>query len=84
MKTLKQGTIKRLHVNRHVMGANRKTGADDYALTIQTSKGPIRTNAAWVEGKCRFVQAGGIHNIKPLKCGARAWIETRAEVNYNE
>lgn len=79
MKTLKQGTIKRLHVNRHVVAANRKQGRDDPALTIQTSSGPIRTKLADIMGPSQLIQAK-----KPLPCGAKVWIYTKAEVNYLE
>lgn len=66
---LRAGTLKRLHVNRHVMAANKRDGTDLPALTVQTSAGPLRARAVEVLGPSRLVQSG-----------ARAWLETRAEV----
>lgn len=79
MKTLKAGTIKRLHVNRHVMAANRRTGDSQPALTVQTSNGPYRGKYIRISGGSTFVQSS-----KPLSCGARAWIKTKAEVTIYE
>jgi hypothetical protein len=73
MKTIKQGTIKRIVVNRHKIRAGHKQ-----PLSIQTSKGPI---------PAREVYIGGASSVfympdKPLKCGARVWIYTEAAVTY--
>lgn len=77
MTTLFAGTIKRIHVDRRVIAQNRKSGGDEPAWTIQTSKGPI---------KCRFWNivgaASGRQGAKPLSCGARMYIETTAQLVY--
>lgn len=78
LQRLAAGTIKRLHVNRHVIAANRKTGKRDPALTIQTSSGPFRALAVNILGPSTMVY----HPDKPLSCGAVAWIETRATVEF--
>lgn len=79
MKMLPASTIKRIHVNRQVLARNLKTGRNDRAITVQTSKGPLQGYQVEVYGKTRVVQArpGG---PKPLKCGARVWVETRSAV----
>lgn len=79
MNVLPASTIKRLHVDRHVIKRNRKTGATDPAITIQTSRGPLKAVRAEIAGPCTFVYSPG----KPLKCGAELWIETHAQVNYS-
>jgi hypothetical protein len=81
MKVLPKGTIKRVHVNRHVLAGNLKHGRNDAALTIQTSRGPLPASVVEMRGTCRLVQAG-LSAPKPLSCGARVWVETRGEVRY--
>lgn len=76
MKTLPAGTIKRVHVDRRVIAANTKTGRTDPPITVQTSKGPLKAMAVHIEGPSRFVYSPA----KPLGCGARLWIVTRAEL----
>jgi hypothetical protein len=76
------GTIKRLHVDKQIIARNRKEGRDDPTLTIQTSKGSFKASVVLVDGPCKFIQAGPASGRKPLSCGARVWVETRAKVVY--
>lgn len=71
----KLGTLKRLHVDRKVMAQNKKASKQMPALTIQTSAGPLKAMKVKIHGPSMLVQSG-----KPLSCGARAWLETRAVV----
>lgn len=73
---LKAGTIKRLHVNQHHLRANRKDGGKRPVFTIQTTKGPYYGHHVDIKGPSQLVARPD----KPLSCGARIWIETRAEV----
>jgi hypothetical protein len=73
--TIRKGLVKRLHVNQQVIRSNRKSGKDLPAVTVQVSSGPIRCKRAVIHGPSVLMQA-----TKPLSCGARVWIETRAEV----
>ncbi len=77
MKEIKEGIIKRIHVDRRILAQNRKSGKDLPAWTIQTSKGPIKARRVLVRGPTAMVQGA-----KPLKCGARMYIETWAPVRY--
>lgn len=77
MKTLKSGTIKRIHVDRQVLAKNRKYGTFDPAYTIQTSKGSIKAHVVQIDGFLEFNQ----HN-KQLSCGARMYGVTHSEVRY--
>lgn len=70
------GTIKRLHVDKHIIASNNKYGRDDPPLTVQTSKGPIKATCVRINGPSEFIY----RPHKPLSCGARAWIETTSEV----
>lgn len=77
MKTLKAGTVKRIHVDRHVLAWNRKHGANAPAYTIQTSKGSIKTKIIVVHGTLVFDQT-----MRQLSCGARMYGITHAKVEY--
>lgn len=77
LTTIREGLIKRIHVDRRVLATNAKHGRNDPAWTIQTSKGPIKCSIWSVKGKTKASPPG-----KKLSCGARMWIETTAEVEY--
>jgi hypothetical protein len=74
---LHKGTIKRIHVNQHHLRANRKDGGKRPVITVQTSKGPVYADHVDIKGESSLV----FRPEKPLSCGARIWIETRAEVH---
>lgn len=71
---LQPGTIKRIHVDKQVIAQNRIYGRNDPAITVQTSKGPIKARSVKVFGKSEMIY----RPEKPLSCGARAWLETKA------
>lgn len=79
MKSIRRDIVKRIHVIQANLRANRKDGGNRPVFTIQTSSGPIRARKVEIIGKSTLV-----NSPKPLKCGARVWIETRAEVKYQE
>jgi hypothetical protein len=70
------GTLKRIHVNQHVIRTNKKTGAHDAVSTIQWRNKSYRFSTIEITGASRMIYSPD----KPLSCGARVWIETRAEV----
>lgn len=89
LRYLKAGTVKRIHVDRRVMRANLQDGTNKPALTVQTSKGPMKARRVTVLGYSEMEQAGPeysevdgrlIRTINPLSCGARAWLRTTAAV----
>ena len=65
-----------VHVNQHVIKANRKTGKTDPVLTVKTYKSNTYCHEAEILGPSKVVHSP----FKPLGCGARVWIETEAEV----
>lgn len=72
---LPAGTVKRIHVDRRVVAQNRKSGGNEPALTVQTSKGPIKARIVTIKGTVTFDQTA-----PQLSCGARIYGYTRAEV----
>ena len=73
--TLRKGTIKRIHVNQANLRANRKDAGTRPVFSVRTSKGVVWGHEVDIRGTSKL-----IHPDKPLSCGARIWIETRAEV----
>lgn len=65
-----------IHVNQHVIKANRKDGREDPVLTVKTYKDNTYAHEVAVHGPSKVVYSPD----KPLSCGARVWIETQSTV----
>jgi hypothetical protein len=65
-----------IHVNQHVIRSNFKNGTNDPVLTVKTYKSNDYAYEVEINGPCKIVYRPD----DPLSCGARVWIETRAEV----
>jgi len=63
-----------IHVNQHVIKANRKNDT----RTCKTSKDNIYAKDIIIDGPCRIRYSPD----KPLYCGAHVWIETESEVTF--
>lgn len=70
------GTIKRIHVNQHMIRHNKKNGTKESVITIQWRNKSYRVKTAHIHGVSRAVY----NPDKPLSCGAHVWVETTAEV----
>jgi hypothetical protein len=69
---------KYIHVNQHVIRANKKNNTNDPVITIKQGKSNIYCHEVNILGPSRVVYGG---NEKPLlSCGARVVIETEADV----
>ena len=67
---------KRIHINQHVIRANKKNGTNDPALTVKTYRNNYYAHRVEIGGASSVVYSPD----KPLNCGARVWIETDATV----
>ena len=76
---LAAGCLKRIHVNQHIIRRNVKTDADEPAITVQYKGTSYVARNLIIDGPSTLVQR--MH--KPLSCGARIWVETRAEVRLD-
>ncbi len=65
-----------IHVNQHVIKANRANNTNDPVLTVKTYKSNTYAHEVQILGASRIVYSPD----KPLSCGAHVWIETEAEV----
>ena len=65
-----------IHVNQHVIKANKKLGVNNPVLTVKTWKENRYAREVEIKGDSKICYSPN----KPLSCGARVWIETYAEV----
>ena len=65
-----------IHVNQATIKRNRKTGSNDPPLIVRTYKGVRHAHEVFIRGASFLKHSPH----KPLKCGARVWIETEADV----
>lgn len=73
-----------IHVNQHVIKANRKLGARAPVLVVKTYKtNEYAHEVAIVDRKGKSVAHVIYSPDKPLSCGAQVWIETELDVVTN-
>jgi hypothetical protein len=69
--------LKRIHINKHTIAKNHKQDLNEPVIGVEESGKPKRYgHEVIIDGPSQVVY----HPDKPLKCGARVWIETRADV----
>jgi hypothetical protein len=68
--------LKRIHVNQHAIRRNRVAGSNEPPLTIKTYHSNTKARRVEILGPSEVVYSPD----KPLPCGARVWIETKAPV----
>lgn len=70
-----------VHVNQHVIKANRKNGEDEPCLTVKTYKDNRYVHEAVIVDEHGTEVARVVYRPhKPLGCGAHCWIETQNRV----
>jgi len=67
---------KKIHINQHVIRANKKNGTNDPVITVKTSKSNTYAKEVEILGSSKVIYSPD----KPLSCGAKVWIETKAKV----
>lgn len=67
---------KRIHINQHVIRANKKNNTNDPVITVKTSKSNTYASEVEILGKSKIIYSPD----KPLSCGAKVWIETSAKI----
>ena len=74
-----------IHVNQHVIRANKKNGEENPVLTCKTYKENIYAKELEILDDIGNVVAKVVYSPdKPLSCGARVWIETHHEVRVTK
>jgi hypothetical protein len=70
-----------IHVNQHVIKANRKNGTSKPCLTVKTYKTNRYASEAIIRDKDGKEIARVVYRPhNPLSCGAHCWIETQNAV----
>ena len=70
-----------IHVNQHVIKANRKHNECNPVLTCKTYKGNRYAHQVDILSDKGEVVASVIYSpVKPLSCGAHVWIETQNKI----
>ena len=67
---------KKIHINQHVIRANNKNGTDNPVITVKTFNSNTYAKEVEILGKSKVIYSPD----KPLSCGAKVWIETKAKV----
>ena len=65
-----------IHINRHVLAKNRKTGERKPIITVKRGKTNRYAHEVQILGPSQVIYSPN----KPLKCSAECWIETESEV----
>jgi hypothetical protein len=68
--------IKRIHINQHVIRSNKRSGTREAPITIKTYNANRQAHRVSIAGPSEVVYSPD----RPLACGARVWVETRAPV----
>jgi len=74
--TMPAGTIKRIHVNQHIIRDNKKQNIRVPPLTIKWRGKTYAAANVDIRGLSRVVYSPDA----PLACGAYVWVETTAEI----
>lgn len=82
MSTLPAGRLRRLHINQHTIRANAASGAREPVITVKSSDANDYAHEAIIRtGDGTEIARVVYRPDRPLSCGAKVWIETRAQVD---
>lgn len=73
---MRSGTIKRIHVNQHMIRRNKATGESNNVITVQWRNKSYPVDKVQIKGPAETIYSPH----KPLSCGAHVWVETKGEV----
>ena len=72
-----EGLLKRIHVDQHAIRRNQRHGSADPPISVKTYRENFKCRTVRIDGPSELVY----RPERPLSCGARLWIETRARVS---
>ena len=79
-ETFARGKLKRIHINQHIIRSNSKECGEPLPpITVKTSDANHKGFAVDIHGVSQVVYRPD----KPLNCGAKVWMETRAAVTIS-
>ena len=65
----------KIHINQHVIRANRNKGENNPCITVKTYKSNTYCHEVTIDGPSKVVYSPD----KPLSCGAHVWVEATFE-----
>jgi len=65
-----------VHVNQHKIRANRKLGTNEPVISVKTGRVNTYCHAVEIQGPSKILYSPE----RPLRCGARVWVETTSAV----
>lgn len=71
---------KRIHINKHIIARNAKTGEREPPITVKTYKDNHYTHSVRIDGPSIVIYSPDM----PLNCGAKVWIETESELYIDD
>ena len=71
------GTIKRVHVDQHIIRANKSKGTENPVITVQWRGRSFKVASINIAGPSTVVYSPH----KALSCGAHVWVETLAQID---
>ena len=71
-----------IHVNQHVIRANKKNGTNDPVLTIKEGKKNTYCHRVRINGPSEVIYSGNEKTLLP--CGARVAIVTESDIDILE
>ena len=74
------GSMKRIHINQHIIKRNSKTGQREPVITVKEGRTNTYAQSVEILGTSKIVYSPD----KPLSCGAKVWIETNAEIKIEQ
>lgn len=74
--SLEESKLKKIHINQHVIKSNNKTGDREPVITIKSGKTNTYAHQIKIHGESEVIYSPD----KPLSCGAKVWVETKARV----
>lgn len=75
-------TKKYIHVNQHVIRANKKNGANDPVLTIKEGRKNTYCHKVRINGPSEVIYSGNDSTLLP--CGARVAVVTESDIEILE
>jgi hypothetical protein len=73
---LRAGILKRIHVNQHAIRRNARADTREPPISVKTAGGSYHCSSVAIAGPSSVTYSPD----KPLSCGARVWVETRAPI----
>jgi hypothetical protein len=77
-KTVDDGKVAHIHVHQQKIRSNAKTGKREPVITTKRGGKNIYAHEVEIDGPAKVVYSPD----KPLSCGAKVWIETKAPTKH--